>query len=208
MRNATSESWRISLSVSCDTPLVTLHSRACGRLRGNPGDMRRLRGCFCFQVLVRRAVVALRQRRALARLALACRRAAACDAAVERAGLDLLLDELCGRLHALLHGPRHLGLAGDREVTPDVLEERPVRLREIERIVRETLHRLLAGHQHCATRLELGFAVSIWIDHVLDRPIYGTRVLIHAVLQLEGPLFDHSLVSSYEVPAKPLLTAD
>ena len=44
-------------------------------------------------MLVRRAVVAVRERRALARLALARRRVAARDAAVERAGLDLLLDE-------------------------------------------------------------------------------------------------------------------
>ena len=105
-------------------------------------------------MLVRRAVVALGKRRTLARLAFARRRAAACDAAVKRAGLDLVLDELRGRVDALLHRPRHLGLAGDREMTPDVLEERPVRLREVQGIVRETLHGLLAVREHLAPVLE------------------------------------------------------
>src|SRR5438067_3029372 len=114
-----------------------------------------LRGRFGFEVLVRRAVVAVRQRRALAGLALARRRAAACDAAVERAGLDLLLDELRRRVHSLLHGPGDLGLARDREVAPDVLEERAVRLREIQGVLRKPLHRLLARFEHRAARLEL-----------------------------------------------------
>src|SRR4051794_22558126 len=78
------------------------------------------------EVLVRRAVVALGQRRALARLALPRRRAAARDAAVERARFDLLLDERDRGSHALLHRPGDLRLRRDREVPPDVLEERPV----------------------------------------------------------------------------------
>src|SRR5919204_2638048 len=45
------------------------------------------------EVLVRRAVVALGEGRALARLPLTGRRPAPRDAAVQRAGLDLLLDE-------------------------------------------------------------------------------------------------------------------
>src|SRR6266550_2724968 len=89
------------------TPLGHTTLARLWMVRGKAGDTPRLRGCFCFEVLVRRAVVALRQRRALARLALARRRAAACNAAVERAGFDLVLDELRGRAHALLHGPRH-----------------------------------------------------------------------------------------------------
>ena len=44
-------------------------------------------------MLVRRAVVAFRQRRALARFALARRRVAAGDATLERTVLDLLFDE-------------------------------------------------------------------------------------------------------------------
>ena len=70
------------------------------------------------KVLVRRAVVALGQRRALARLALARRRVAARDAAVERAGLDLLLDERARGRHALVHRPGDLGLRRDREIAP------------------------------------------------------------------------------------------
>src|SRR5689334_8353498 len=109
-----------------------------------------LGGGACFEVLVTRAVVAVRERRPLARLALAGRRAAAGDAAVERAGLDLLLDELDRRIDPLRHGPRDLRLAGDREVAADVLEERPVGLREIERVGREPLHRRLARGEDCA----------------------------------------------------------
>src|SRR5712671_3016353 len=122
-------------------------------------------------MLVRRAVVTLRQRRALARLALARRCATACNAAVERARFDLILDELRRGADALRHGPRDLGLARDREVAADVLEERAVRLREVERVFREAFHRLLAGGEHCAARLELRLTVAVRIDHVLDRPI-------------------------------------
>src|SRR6266516_3464769 len=93
------------------------------------------------KVLVRRAIIAVRKRSPLARLALAGGRAAACDAAVERAGLDLLIDELRCRVDALRHGPGDLGLAGDREVAPDVLEERAVGLGEVERVLCEQLHR-------------------------------------------------------------------
>src|SRR5436190_21695465 len=168
MRNATSESWRISLSVSCDTPFAAyteaLVDRTCGKagetpsrfrngVRPGSGTRRFLRGGARFQVLVGRAVVALRERRPLARLALARRRAAAGDAAVQRAGLDLVLDELHRRVDPFGHGPGHLGLAGDREVAPDVLEEGAVRLREVERIAGEALHRLLTGHQHGPARL-------------------------------------------------------
>src|SRR2546423_4986969 len=101
-------------------------------------------------MLVRRAVVAVRQRRALTRLALARGCATACDAAVECAGLDLILDELRRRADAFRHGPGNLGLARDREVAADVLEERAVGLREIERVLCEALHRLLARREHCA----------------------------------------------------------
>ena len=60
---------------------------ACARRRGLRRDLAAL------EVLMRGAVLALRQRRALARLALAGRRPAAGHAAVERTGLDLVLDE-------------------------------------------------------------------------------------------------------------------
>src|SRR4051794_21520196 len=83
------------------------------------------------EVLVRRAVVALGQRRALARLALPRRRAAARDTAVERARFDLLLDERDRGSHALLHRPGDLRLRRDREVPPDVLEDPRVGFREV-----------------------------------------------------------------------------
>src|SRR4051794_256490 len=132
IRNATSESWRISLSVSWLT-----RGRAYRGVRLLGGDL------GAIEVLVRRAVVAIRQRGALARLPLAGRRTAAGDAAVERALLDLVLDEPDRGVDAGGHGPRHLRLDGDREVAPDVLEEGLVRLGEVVRVSGEALHRSL-----------------------------------------------------------------
>src|SRR5207249_10555376 len=71
------------------------------------------------EMLMRRAIIAVRQRRTLARLALARGRAATGDAAVEGAGLDLRLDERAGRADSFAHGPGDLRLRGDREVTAD-----------------------------------------------------------------------------------------
>src|SRR5207247_10507402 len=123
-----SESGRSSLAVSCDTADRAYRPAANPLLR---------RDFVPLEVLVRRAVVPCGQRRALAGLALARRRLAPCDAAVERPGLDLLLDEGNRGGNALLDGPGHLGLRRDREVPPDVLEERPVRLGKVERILGE-----------------------------------------------------------------------
>jgi len=125
-------------------------------------------------MLVRRAIVALWERRALARLPFACRGAAARDASVEHARLDLLLDERDRGCHAFLHCPRHLGLRGDREVAANVLEEGPVRLGEIERILREPLHRLLALLQHGPAVLEMKLRGHIRVDEVLNRPVDGS----------------------------------
>src|SRR4029079_11090922 len=80
-----------------------------------------------FEVLVRGAILALGERRALARLTLASRRAAAGNAAVERAGLDLRLDEVDRSSDPLGHGPGDLRLLRDGEIAADVLEERLVR---------------------------------------------------------------------------------
>src|SRR3954447_26607161 len=91
IRNATSESWRISLSVSWLIPRRRLRRADAGEGRAYRSALRG--GFAAFEVLVRRAVVAFRQRRALAGLALPRGRAAPCDAAVERARFDLLLDE-------------------------------------------------------------------------------------------------------------------
>src|SRR5579862_9419194 len=151
IRNATSESWRISLSVSCDTDR---RAYSLDRLLGS--DARR-----ALEVLMRRAVVAFRQRRALARLALARRRVTARDAALERAVLDLLLDEADGGGDAVRDRPGDLRLHGDREIAADVLEERFVRLREVVGIGGEPLHRPFAGREHLASVVELRLRVDI-----------------------------------------------
>src|SRR5215211_1181413 len=149
---------------------------------GSGGDGRAL------EVLVARAVVALGERRPLARLPLARRRAAPRDAAVECTLLDLLLDERTGSVDALGDRPRDLRLHRYREVPPNVLEKRAIGLREVLRIRRESLHRPLARRKHFAAVLELCQPVDIGIDEVFDRAVDRSRVLIHAVLNLEDPL--------------------
>src|SRR2546425_7654666 len=108
IRNATRDSWRISLSVSWLTRRRAYRSGLC-------------RGLRPLEVLVRRAVVPVRERCALARLSLPGRGAAAGHAAVERTGLDLLLDEADRRVDALADGPGDLSLDGDREIAANIL---------------------------------------------------------------------------------------
>src|ERR1044071_7188931 len=155
---------------------------------------------------MRRAVVAVRERRALTRLALPCRRAAARHAAVECACLDLLLDEAHRGLDALRDRPGDLRLHRDREVAADVLEERAVRLGEIVRIRGQAFHRPLARVEHVAAVLELRVAVYVRVDQVLDRAIDRSRVLIHAVLNVQDPLVHTLRVSPPTVAASPLRT--
>src|SRR3954470_17441226 len=159
IRNATSESWRIRLSGS------GLTRRRAYRRRDLCGDFGSL------EMLMRRTVVALGQRRALARLALARRRVAAGDAALERAVLDLLLDEADRGVDAVRHGPGDLRLHRDREIAADVLEERLVGLREIVRVGCQPLHRPLAGREHLTAVLELCVVIHVRVHEVLDRPI-------------------------------------
>src|SRR5262245_9984897 len=120
MRKATSESWRISLSVSCDMSHASLSPGPCPvavpRERKTRSLARSMSGGDAgarLEMLVRRAVLPLRERRPLARLPLARRRLAAGDAAVEGARLDLLLDEGDGRTDDGVHGPGDLRLARD-----------------------------------------------------------------------------------------------
>src|SRR5919198_562633 len=122
-------------------------------------------------MLVRGAVVAVREGRALARLALARRRPAARDATVERARLDLALDEGHRRRDAFTNRPGDLRLARDREVASNVLEERAVGLREVERVLGEPLHRLLTSLEHLAPVLNARRIVHVRVDQVLDRPV-------------------------------------
>src|SRR4249919_3102633 len=117
-------------------------------------------------MLVRRAVVAVGQRRALARLALACRHATAGDAAVKRARLDLALDERNRRRDALAYGPGDLRLARDGEIAAEILEQGPVGLREVERILGQPLHRLLACLEHLAPVLHAGLGVDVRVYEI------------------------------------------
>src|SRR6187399_325621 len=107
------------------------------------------------EMLVRRTVVPTGKRRTLTRLALSRGRVAAGDSAIEEAGFDLLLDERGRRADALLHGPGDLRLRRDREVAPDVSEERPVRPCKVMRIVGEPGHRALALDEYRASIPEL-----------------------------------------------------
>jgi hypothetical protein len=66
----------------------------------------------CLEMLVRRAVIALGERGSLARFALAGRRPATRNTAVERARLDLGLDESDRGGDALGHRPGDLRLRG------------------------------------------------------------------------------------------------
>src|SRR5581483_6945474 len=144
------------------THLVAIRHLAV--LRGDAGRR-------ALEVLVRRAVVAVRKRRALARLPFARRRVTACDAALERAGFDLLLDELDRRAHTFGHRPRDLRLHGDWEVAANVLEEGTIRLREVVRIGGEPLHRPLARREHLAAVVELRRTVHVRVDEILDRAV-------------------------------------
>ena len=143
-----------------------------------------------------RAVVAVRERCALARLPLPRGRATAACSAVERAGLDLLLDEVDRGSDPLVDDPGHLSLVGDREVAADILEERLLGMGEVARVARKALDRLLAGSEQRAAILELGLGVRVRVDQVLHGPIDRPRVLIHTA---ENPLlleFRHGLSRS------------
>src|SRR5262245_41780499 len=131
-------------------------------------------------MLVRGAVLAFRERRALARLALARGRAAARDASVKGSGLDLRLDELDRGPDALAHGPGDLRLLRDGEVAADVLEEGPVGIREVARILGEPLDAVLACSENVASVFELLLDVYVWIDQVLDAAVNSSGVLIHS----------------------------
>ena len=47
-----------------------------------------------------------------------------------------------------------------------------------------------------AAGLDLRIAVAVRVDHVLDRPVNGSRVLIHAVLDMKDPFVHMVLVRS------------
>src|SRR4051794_27993676 len=136
--------------------------RANGAMRRGGLDEDRL-----LQVLVARAVLLARQRRALAGLALARRGAARGERALAVA-LDLVLDELVRDRERLVDRVVDARLLGDREVAADLLEEAPRRLREVAGILREALDRLLARAQHAAAGLVRADGVRMRIDRILD----------------------------------------
>src|SRR6267142_4360827 len=152
------------------------------------------------EMLVRRTVVALGERRALTRLALARRCATARNTTVEGSGFDLRLDERAGRSDSLADRPGDLGLGRDWEIAPDVLKERSFGLRKVQRVGGQALHRLLAGLKHLAPVLDPRLRVDVGVYQVLNRAIDRPRVLIHTRLDLH-----HSLVrNQYSVqPVNP-----
>jgi len=135
---------------------------------------------------VRGAILALGERRALARLTLASRRAAAGNAAVERAGLDLRLDEVDRGSDPLGHGPGDLRLLRDGEIAADVLEERLVRALEVAGILGEPLDALLTRGEDVTAVLELLLDADVRVDQVLDAAVNGSRVLIHTRRKLSS----------------------
>ena len=159
-------------------------------------------------MLVRRAVVALRERRALARLPLARRRPTAGDPAVERTGLDLRLDELDRGADPLGHGPGDLRLLRDGEIAADVLEERLVRAREVAGILGEPLDAVLACGEDVTAVLELLLDADVRVDQVLDAAINGSRILIHMRRGVVLFLDDRAYLSDFQKACKFLLTAD
>src|SRR6476661_3298572 len=115
-------------------------------------------------MLMRGAVVTIRQRRSLTGLALARGGATAGNTSVESACLDLLLDEPNRGIDTLADGPGDLCLHRDREEPPDVLEQGAIGLREVVRIRSEPLHRPLTRREHLATVLEVGISVHVGVD--------------------------------------------
>src|SRR6476646_1684561 len=122
-------------------------------------------------MLVRRAVVTVRQRCALAGLALARGRLAAGNAAVEGPRLDLLLDERDRGADALTDRPGDAGLRRDREVAANVLEKRTIGAREVLGVGCEPGHRELALLQHATPGFEMRLLVGVRVDQILDRPV-------------------------------------
>src|ERR671918_1320557 len=119
-----------------------MRAAACLRLSGRY-DVELL-----LEVLVRGAVLAARQRHALARGTPARAGVAADRAAIERHTLaELAVHVLRCQLHVLLAHAKDPQLVCHREVVAHVLEERADWLREVVPVERQALHRRLARPQ-------------------------------------------------------------
>ena len=135
------------------------------------------------EVLVRRAVLPIGQRRPLARLALAGRRLALVRLALARA-LELVEDVHDRRADVPVDRPVDAHLIRDREQMPDLREEALAGLREVLRVAGQPLDRRLAALQHPATGLLGGDGVGMRIDEVLDFDEDCAAEPIHATSRL------------------------
>src|SRR6476660_4649000 len=129
---------------------------------------------------MRGAVLAVGQRRTLARLALAGRRLALVRLALTRA-LELVEDVHHGCVDVPVNRSVDSRLVRDREQMPDLREEALAGLREVLRIAGQPLDRRLATLKHPAAGLLGGDGVGVRIDEILDldedcaaEPIHAT----------------------------------
>src|SRR3954465_11732699 len=135
-------------------------------------------------MLVRRAVLAARQRHALAGGALAGARMAAQRAAVERDPLALaVVHELGGDPHVAVDHPVDAHLLRHREEDAYVVEERPRRPREVVAVAREALESALPRLKEMLPILAVG-AVAIGDDKWAELPIHGAAELVHTRVSL------------------------
>src|SRR4051812_3325023 len=105
------------------------------------------------EVLVRRAVLAARQRHSLARRSLPCGGVATQRASVERDSCSrLALYVLAGQCHVALDDRVHAHLARDWEEAAHVVEQRPCGTCEVMPVRGEALHGRLARAQEPLTR--------------------------------------------------------
>src|SRR5690348_1740595 len=126
---------------------------------------------------MRGAVLAIRQRRALARLALAGRRLAAGHSLT--VALELGQDELHRALDVPIDRRVDARLVGDREQVPDLLEEALARLREVVRVARQSLDGRLARLQHPTLCFGYRDRVGVGVDEILDLYEDGPAESVH-----------------------------
>jgi hypothetical protein len=136
-------------------------------------------------MLVRRAVVATRQRLALAGRALARVRLALSLVAKE---VELLgrqaVEELVRQPHVRLDHLVDPKLIVEREVLPYLREQRADRLGEVATVHRETEHRRLTGVEHALLVVAPRWIVRILDHHRPQLPKDGTTELVHLSLPL------------------------
>src|SRR3954451_14972916 len=176
----------VSSAASVNVP-PTSTPRSIGALSHAPPTRRDeagLRGSrreVLLEVLVRRAVLAARQRHPLARRALARARVAGERRAVEaHAFLLAPVDVLAGDLHIAIDRPVHPHLTRHREVEPDVVEQRARRSREVVPVGGETLEgRLTRAEERLPVLRDA--PVAVFLDQRCELSIERATELIHAL---------------------------